>query len=133
MTNKPVLIRPRQGFVGDLATSDLEPRHFTDREGRWAGWAAPIHNQPGDVSGWHHHPASHTYVYVIRGSITITFGLHGAEQFVAKAGDFFSIPAQVIHQESTSPDSEFEAFVIRIGDLPEKIVVEGPPSEGDDE
>jgi quercetin dioxygenase-like cupin family protein len=123
---KPVLIHQSESPVGGLAVCDIEPRQFSDREGHWAGWAARICNEPGDVSTWHHHPASDTYVYVIRGSITIDFGLDGAECFSASAGDFFFIPAQLIHRESTSPDSELEAFVIRIGELPEKVVVEGP-------
>ena len=126
MRDKPLLIHPNHSSAAGFAASDIERRQFSDREGHWAGWAAWIRNEPGDISSWHHHPASDTYVYVVRGSITIDFGLNGAECFSATAGDFFFIPAQLIHREATSPDAAFEAFVIRIGELPEKIDVEGP-------
>lgn len=103
---------------------EVQKRRFVDGEGNWLGWAERIRNPPGDVSSWHQHPASDTYVYVIRGSVTVNFGLDGTEHISASAGDFFIIPAGLIHRESTSPDSELEAFVIRVGELPEQVDVE---------
>jgi quercetin dioxygenase-like cupin family protein len=129
---RPTLIRHNESLSAGVATPEIARRRFTDREGRWSGWAERIRNAPGDVSSWHQHPASDTYVYVIRGSVTVDFGLGGAERFSASAGDFFIIPAQLIHRESTSPDSELEAFVIRVGELPEKIDVEEPSGGIDD-
>jgi hypothetical protein len=43
--------------------SDVERRQLFIRDGRWADW---IRNDAGDVSGWHHHAANDTYVYVSR-------------------------------------------------------------------
>jgi len=107
-----------------------ERRHFFDGDGRWVGWAGWIRNEPGEVSGWHHHAANDTHVYVIRGSVTIDFGPRGAERIVAGAGDFFIVPPQTIHRETTSQDSDLEAFVVRVGGEPEHVNVDGPEAAG---
>jgi uncharacterized RmlC-like cupin family protein len=71
----------------------MERRRQFDRDGRWAGW---IRNDAGDASGWHHHAANDTYVYVSRGSLTIDFGPGGADSIVARAGDFIFVPSRTI-------------------------------------
>jgi uncharacterized RmlC-like cupin family protein len=103
--------------------SDAERRQQFEREGRCADW---IRNDAGDVSDWHHHAANETYVYVSRGSVTIEFGPGGAQSVVARAGDFFIVPAQTIHRELTGEDSDLEAFIIRLGGEPEHVSVDGP-------
>ena len=104
-------------------TPDNERRQSFERDGRWASW---IRNEAGDMSGWHHHAANDTYVYVSRGSLTFHFGPGGAESIEAHAGDFVIIPAQTIHRETTGPDADLEAFVIRAGGDPEHVSVDGP-------
>jgi uncharacterized RmlC-like cupin family protein len=103
-----------------------ERRHFFDPDGRWTGWAGWIQNDAGDVSGWHHHAANDTHVYVIRGSVTIDFGPGGAESIAASAGDFFIVPSETVHRETTGQDSDLEAFIVRVGGEPEQINVDGP-------
>lgn len=127
--SRPVVVHPEEGIAGP-ATPGMERRHLFDRDGRWAGWAGWIRNEAGDVSGWHHHAANDTYVYVIRGSLTIDFGPGGAESVVARAGDFFFIPSQTIHHETTSQDADVEAFVLRVGGEPEHVNVDGPEAAG---
>ena len=78
------------------------------------------------MSGWHHHAANDTYVYVIRGSVTIEFGMDGAERIEARPGDFFLVPSQTIHREITGPDADLDAFVLRVGGEPEQVNVDGP-------
>ena len=107
--------------------SATERRQLFAREGRWADW---IRNDAGDVSDWHHHAANDTYVYVIRGSVTIDFGPGGAESVVASGGDFFIVPSQTIHRESTGQGTDLVAFVIRVGGEPEHINVDGPEAGG---
>jgi uncharacterized RmlC-like cupin family protein len=104
----------------------MELRHHVDREGRWVGWTGWIRNDAGDVSGWHHHAANDTYVYVIRGSVTVDFGPGGVERIEARAGDFFMVPSQTIHRETTGADGDLEAFVLRLGGEPEQVNVDGP-------
>jgi uncharacterized RmlC-like cupin family protein len=121
--SRPVVVHHPEQEVPPPAMSGTERRQQFEREGRWADW---IRNDAGDVSGWHHHAANDTYVYVSRGSVTIEFGLGGAERIVAGAGDFFIIPSQTIHRETTSQDSDLEAFIIRVGGEPEHVNVDGP-------
>jgi uncharacterized RmlC-like cupin family protein len=126
--SRQVVVNPREGIPE--ASSLTERRQFFDRDGSWAGWAGWIRNDAGDVSGWHHHAANETYVYLIRGSLTVDFGPGGAESVVASAGDFVFIPPQTIHRESTGQDSDIEALVLRVGGEPEHIKVDGPETVG---
>jgi len=125
--SRPVVVHPDTD-APELA--GMERRRFHAPDGRWMGWSGWIRNDAGDMSGWHHHAANDTHVYVSRGSITIEFGPGGGERFVARAGDFFIIPAETIHRETTSPDADVEAFIVRIGGEPEKVDVEGPCATG---
>src|ERR687895_90532 len=113
---------PDDGLPGQ-PTPDDERRQQWEREGRWAAW---IRNDAGDVSGWHHHAANVTYVYVSRGSLTMEFGPGGAGSVVARGGDFIVVPPFTIHRETTGPDADLEAFVIRMGGEPEHVAVDGP-------
>ena len=107
-------------------TPDTERRQQWVRDGRWAAW---IRNDAGDVSDWHHHADNDTYIYVSRGSLTFEFGMDGAERVVARARTIFVVvPAQTIHRETTSPDADLEAFVLRVGGEPERVNVDGPES-----
>jgi mannose-6-phosphate isomerase-like protein (cupin superfamily) len=124
----PVVVHhPEQGMP-EPAMSGTERRQLFERHGRWADW---IRNDAGDASGWHHHAANDTYVYVLRGSMTIDFGPGGAESVVASAGDFFIVPSQTTHRERTGQDADLEAFVIRVGGEPEHVNVDGPEAAGD--
>ena len=119
---RPVVVhRPEEMQVPRM--SDAERQKQFAAEGRWADW---IRNEAGDASGWHHHAANETYVYVGRGSITFEFGPDGADSVVARAGDLVIIPAQTIHREITGDDSDLEAFVVRVGGEPEKVDAAGP-------
>ena len=123
--SRPVVVHhPDEGLPGS-PTPEAERRQQWDRDLRWSAW---IRNDAGEVSGWHHHAANDTYVYVSRGSLTIDFGPGGAESIVARAGDFFIVPSHTIHRETTGPDADLEAFVIRIGGEPEQVDVDGPES-----
>ena len=104
----------------------MEITHRHDADGRWIGWSGWIRNEAGDVSDWHHHAANDTYVYVVRGSVTVEFGPDGAERIDAHAGDFFLVPAHTVHRETTGTDTDLDAFLLRIGGEPEYVDVDGP-------
>lgn len=125
--SRPVVVHHPEHGVPAPAMSGTERRQQFEREGRWADW---IRIDAGNVTGWHHHAANETYVYVSRGSATIDFGPRGAESIVASAGDFFIVPSQTIHRETIGQDSDFEAFVIRVGGEPEHVAVDGPEAAG---
>jgi uncharacterized RmlC-like cupin family protein len=120
---RSVVVHHPQGEVPAPVMSGTERRERFEREGRWADW---IRNDAGDVSDWHHHAANDTYVYVSRGSVTIEFGPGGTESVQAGAGDFFIVPSQTIHRETTDYDGDLEAFIVRVGGEPEHVTVDGP-------
>ena len=122
-TSGRVVVHRREEGLPGQPTPDAERRRQWERGGRWAAW---IRNDAGDVSGWHHHAANETYVYVSRGSLTFEFGPGGGESVVVRGGDFAFVPAWTIHRETTGPDADLEAFVIRIGGEPEHVNTEGP-------
>ena len=123
MTSAPVVIRPNETMSEPPGS---ERRHFYDADGRWIGWAGWIQNEAGDVSGWHHHASNVTYVYVIRGSVTVEFGPGGSDRIVAGAGDLFIVPADTVHRELTGDDSDLEAYIVRVGGEPEQVAAGGP-------
>jgi uncharacterized RmlC-like cupin family protein len=125
--SRPVVVLQSAQGMPEPAMSAMERHQRFQRDGHWAD---AIRNEAGDVSGWHHHAANDTYVYVSRGSVTIDFGPGGAESIVAGQGDFFIVPSQAIHRETTGLDSDLEAFVIRIGGEPEHVNVDGPEEAG---
>jgi len=127
--SRPVVVHPEEAIAGPT-TPGMELRHHVDPDRRWVGWTGWIRNDADDVSGWHHHAANDTYVYVIRGSVTIEFGPGGAERVEARAGDFFLVPSQTIHRETTGADADLEAFVVRVGGEPEHVNVDGPEGAG---
>lgn len=120
---RPVVVHPGEGMPEPPGP---ERRDFTDPDGRWVGWSGWIQNEAGDASGWHHHGANETYVYVIRGSVTTDFGPGGGESIEARAGDFFIVPSRTVHRETTGHDSDVEAFIVRVGGEPEHVKVDGP-------
>ncbi|MDQ6682242.1 MAG: cupin domain-containing protein [Chloroflexota bacterium] len=127
-SSRPVVVHPGEGISGPARPETR--RHIYDPQGRWVGWAGWIRNDAGDVSGWHHHADNDTYVYVIRGSVTIHFGPGGSDSVVARAGDFFIVPSQAIHRETTGQDADLEAFIFRVGGEPEHVSVDGPEAGG---
>lgn len=128
--SRPVVLHPNRPVPASLGS---ERRFFHDADGRWVGWAGWIQNDAGDVSGWHHHAANETHVYVIRGSVTVEFGPGGSERIVAGAGDYFIVPADTIHRELTSDDPDLEAFIVRVGGEPEEVAAEGPEAAADEQ
>src|SRR5262245_6940551 len=111
---RPIVVHPHEPATVP-AVPAMEVRHQLDRDGRGVGWTGRITNDASHVSGWHHHAANDTYVYVIEGSVTIEFGPGGAERIEARAGDFFIVPAQAIHREITGSDGDLDAFLLRLG------------------
>ncbi len=125
---RPFVIRPEDANEPQ-ASPGMDVRHLLDADGCWMGWTGRIRNDAGDVSAWHHHGGNDTFVYVIRGSVTVESGPGGADRIEVSAGDFFVVPAGAIHRERTSPESDLDAFVVRVGGEPELVEVDGPEVE----
>ena len=80
----------------------------------------------GLAGGWHPHGARDSYIYVLRGTVTIEYGLAGRTRVTAVAGDFIFNPARMVHRETTAPDEPAELFVVRVGTGPQNVNVDGP-------
>jgi len=122
MRDRPIVVRPDQATAGP-ATPGMERREVFVEDDRWAGW---IRTDAGVAGGWHHHGSNDSYIYVLRGSLTIDFGRGGREQVTATAGDFIFNPAGLVHRETTGPESDAEAFLVRVGSGPQLVNVDGP-------
>ena len=122
MPEHPFAIRAGEGQAGP-PTAGMERRTLVERPDAWAGW---VRTDAGVAGGWHHHGDHDSYIYVLRGSLTIDFGPGVRESIAAGAGDFVFNPAGLVHRETTSADGDAEVFVVRVGDGPHLVNVEGP-------
>jgi len=92
-------------------------------EGLWAGLARTA---SGMISGWHHHGAYETSIYVVSGRLRMESGPGGAEVVEAVAGDFVHVPAGAVHRESNPSDTESHLVVVRAGHGVPTVNVDGP-------
>jgi uncharacterized RmlC-like cupin family protein len=79
---------------------------------------------PGRVSGVHHHGASETAVYLLRGRLTLFFGEGLRERLDLQAGDFAFVPAWAIHAEGNLHSEPAEVLLAR--SPPEAVTVDLP-------
>ena len=89
-------------------------------------WVGMVSTEPGFTSGWHHHGAYDTYVYVISGRIKMEFGKDGKDSCIGKAGEVLHIPKNTVHRESNPGDDKQLLFVVRVGQGAPVTNVEGP-------
>jgi uncharacterized RmlC-like cupin family protein len=101
----------------------MDRRQLVAHADRWVGW---VKTDAGVAGGWHHHGERDSYVYVLRGTITIEYGGGGREHMTAAAGDLIFNPARMVHREITAPDQPAELLVMRIGAGPQNVNVDGP-------
>jgi quercetin dioxygenase-like cupin family protein len=84
------------------------------------------HVRPSSSSPWHHHGRRTLYAFVVSGEILLEFGPRGREKVRATAGDFFRIPAGLVHRD-VNPTAQ-EAMIVNtmIGEGRPIINVDGP-------
>lgn len=89
-------------------------------------WSGVVHTEPGAVSGWHHHGAHETSLYVVAGMMRLEFGPKGQGSVDAGPGDFIHVPAGVVHRESNPTSDPSEAVIARAGSGAPTVNVDGP-------
>jgi uncharacterized RmlC-like cupin family protein len=104
-------------------TPGMDRRELLEDGDRWLGW---VRTDPGVAGGWHHHGDRDSYVYVMRGTVTIEYGRGGGQRLTAVAGDLIFNPAQLVHREITGTKEPAELFVVRIGAGPLNVNVDAP-------
>ncbi len=115
-------VTPSERVVGDPTAGIVREEALTTA-GLWAGLARTA---PGVTSGWHHHGANETTLYVEAGAFRIEFGPGGRDAIDAEPGDFVLIPGKLIHRESNPAGVESRLVVVRAGTGPPTINVDGP-------
>ena len=81
----------------------------------------------GLTSGWHHHGHRTPLGFLLSGRLRFDFGPRGDELVDVRTGDFFRIPAGLIHRD-VNPDGTTESVVVSVlvGEGPAVVNVEGP-------
>ncbi len=115
-------IVPDDRTVGD-PTPGMVREQAIAVEGMWSGF---VRTTAGAVSGWHHHGANETTIYVLAGAMKIESGSQGREVVDLVPGDFCHIPAGIVHRESNPSDEESHVVVVRAGTGPPTTNVDGP-------
>ncbi|MGD9961310.1 cupin domain-containing protein [Nocardioides sp.] len=88
-------------------------------------WAGRVETAPGAVSGWHHHDANETSLYVVSGVLRLEFE-GGDGPLDAGAGDFVHVPAYTVHRESNPGDVPSVAVIARAGGAIPTVNVDAP-------
>ncbi len=84
---------------------------------------------PGIASGWHHHGDYDVYGYMVSGSARFENGADGKEAVSVGPGDFFHVPARLVHRDiNPSPSEGQEVILFFRGKGPMVVNVEGSDS-----
>ena len=82
----------------------------TDR--MWAGVAL---TESGMVSGWHHHGAYESTIYVQAGGFRMEFGPGGRDVLDAGPGDFLYVAPHAVYREANPTNDEARIVMVRAG------------------
>src|SRR2546430_6005516 len=86
---------------------------------------------PGVVSGWHHHGTRQLYGFIVSGRLQLEYFLRRQEIADLSVGDFFHIPAGLVHRDlNPNKDRGLVVVNILVGRGRPVISVDSPPTEG---
>lgn len=114
------VIRTSERIPDIVPTPGMTREHAIAERGLWAG---VVRTEPGMVSGWHHHGAHQTTIYVAEGTLRMESAEDASD---AGPGDFIHIPPGVIHRESNPGDAPNLAVFSRFGEGEVTVNVAGP-------
>jgi uncharacterized RmlC-like cupin family protein len=115
-------IRPEDRVEGD-PTPGMVREQAIAVDGMWSGM---VRTEAHMTSGWHHHGDYDTSIFVVTGALRIEFGPGGADVVAAEPGDFVHVPKGAIHRESNPENEESHLVVVRAGQGPPVVNVDGP-------
>ena len=101
-----------QARTEGTATPGMVREQAIASDGMWAGY---VRTAAGMASGWHHHGAYETTLYVLSGGMRMEFGPGGRRTVEAVPGDFLYVAPGAIHRESNPADDESHIVVVRSG------------------
>jgi uncharacterized RmlC-like cupin family protein len=116
------LIAPEDRSDGP-ATPGMIREEAVSTDGMWAGL---VRTAPGMVSGWHHHGAYESMIYILSGALRMEFGSGGRHVLEARPGDFLYVAPWAVHREANPTDEESHIVVARAGSGEPVVNVDGP-------
>ncbi|TMC25834.1 MAG: cupin domain-containing protein [Chloroflexi bacterium] len=120
------LVRPSERKRETTQTPGMEREQAVRTPSMWAGVAK---TEGHTFSGWHHHGAYESAIYVLRGRIRLEFGKRGKDVLEAAAGDTLYVAPGEIHREGNPDDEASELVVVRGGSGDIVTNVDGPAAE----
>ena len=118
------LVRASERRRETAQTPGMEREEAVRTDRLWAGVAKTA---PRTFSGWHHHGAYESVIYVMRGQLRLEFGSGGREVLDASAGDTLYVAAGEVHREGNPGEETSEVLVLRSGEGEIVVNVSRPP------
>ncbi len=115
-------VSPSERVTAD-PTPGMTREQAIARSGLWAGL---VRTEPHMVSGWHHHADYDTAIYIVDGLLRMESGPDGGVVTDGGPGDFLFVPKGAVHREMNPGDRASEIIVIRAGEGPPTVNVDGP-------
>ena len=120
------LVRASERKRETTQTPGMEREQAVRTPSMWAGVAK---TEGHTFSGWHHHGAYESAIYVLRGRIRLEFGKGGKDVLEAAAGDTLYIAPGEIHREGNPDDEASELVVVRGGSGDIVTNADGPAAD----
>lgn len=121
-TDPVTRVGPEERMEGD-PTPGMVREQAIVTDGMWAGF---VRTDAQMTSGWHHHGGHDTTIYVLAGALRMEYGPDGTAVVDAGPGDFVHVPQGAIHRESNPAEVESHLVVVRAGEGPPTVNVDGP-------
>jgi quercetin dioxygenase-like cupin family protein len=121
--DRPTVVTPEQVQGVKTATPGVTRFEAFADEHVWVG---RIENAPHQESDWHVHPGHDTFGHVTRGRFFVEFGPDGSERIEVALGDFVLIPKGVVHREGNAGAEPNVGIVVRVGQGPVTVNLDGP-------
>ena len=116
------VVRPGERVEGEH-TPGMTREQAIAVPGLWAGF---VRTEAHTTTGWHHHADYDTSIYVVHGRLRMESGPGGSHVVEAGPGDFLHVPKGAVHREGNPGDEESHIVVVRAGQGPAVINVDGP-------
>jgi len=120
------LVRASERKRETTQTPGMEREQAVRTPSMWAGVAK---TEGHTFSGWHHHGAYESAIYVLRGRIRLEFGKGGKDVLEAAAGDTLYVAPGEIHREGNPDDEASELVVVRGGSGDIVTNADGPAAD----
>ena len=120
------LVRANERRLETTQTPGMEREEAVRTMSMWAGIAK---TDGHTSSGWHHHGAYESVIFVLEGRVRLEFGPGGRETLEAGAGDTLYVAPGEVHREGNPADERSLIVVVRGGEG-ELVVNESGPAGG---